>query len=83
MLSDRVTVTRYVAPLLFPYRKASQSKLKFSSFELLYDRAVRLLLQVLRYLWDDDVSSSDARTTYEYVINQADRLKETCIIAQV
>ena len=73
---------RYVAPLLFAYREAPQSTLKFSPFELLYGRAVRGPLQVLRELWDDDLPNPDVRTTYEYVINLSDRLKETCSLAQ-
>ncbi|XP_063847238.1 uncharacterized protein LOC135092552 [Scylla paramamosain] len=73
---------RFVAPLLFAYREAPQSTLKFSPFELLYGRAVRGPLQVLRELWDEDVPSPEVRTTYEYVINLAGRLRETCRMAK-
>ncbi len=73
---------RFVAPLLFAYREAPQSTLKFSPFELLYGRAVRGPLQVLRELWDEDVPSPEVRTTYEYVINLAGRLRETWCIAK-
>ena len=69
---------RYVAPLLFAYREAPQSTLMFSPFELLYGRSMRGPIQVFRELSDDDVLNPDVPTTYEYVIDLADRLKETC-----
>ncbi|XP_063879460.1 uncharacterized protein LOC135110819 [Scylla paramamosain] len=73
---------RYVAPLLFAYREAPQSTLKFSPFELLNGRAVRGPLQVLRELWDEDVPSLEVSTTYEYVMNLAGRHRETCRMAK-
>ncbi len=39
-------------------------------------------LQVLRELWDEDVPSPEVRTTYEYVINLAGRLRKTCRMAK-
>lgn len=43
---------------------------------------MRGTLQVDRELWDDDIPNPDVRTTYEYIINVAVRLKETCSLAQ-
>lgn len=51
-------------------------------FELLCGRAVRGPLQVLRDLREDDVPNQGVRTTYEYVINLADRRKETWSLAR-
>ena len=73
---------RFIAPLLFAYREAPQSSTRFSPFELVYGRTVRGPLQILRELWDDDVPDMEVRTTYEYVIDLSDRLKETCNMAK-
>lgn len=73
---------RYLAPLLFAYREAPQSSTRFSPFELMYGRSVRGPLQLLRELWDDNVPDSDVKTTYQYVLDLGDRLRETCNIAK-
>ena len=73
---------RYIAPLLFAYREAPQSSTQFSPFELLYGRTVRGPLQMLRELWDDDVPDPDVKTTYQYVLDLEDRLRETCSLAR-
>ena len=72
----------YIAPLLFAYREAPQSSLKFSPFELVYGRTVRGPLQVLRELWDEVDPDPNVQTTYEYVLNLSERLKTTCDLAK-
>ncbi len=49
---------RYIAPLLFAYREATQESLGFSPFELLYGRTVRGPMVILRELWtrESDIS---------------------------
>ena len=73
---------RFISPLLFAYREVPQSSLKFSPFEMLYGRAVRGPLQVLRELWDDAAPDPEVRTTYQYVLDLSDRLKSTCELAK-
>ena len=73
---------RYISPLLFAYREAPQSSLKFSPFELLYGRTVRGPLQVLRELWEDDNPDPDVKATYTYVLDLTQRLRQTCELAQ-
>ncbi|XP_076062417.1 uncharacterized protein LOC143037752 [Oratosquilla oratoria] len=73
---------RFIAPLLFAYREVPQSSLKHSPFELIYGRQVRGPLQMLRELWDDDVPDPVVSSTYEYVLNLADRLQATCELAK-
>ena len=73
---------RFISPLLFAYREAPQSSLKFSPFELVYGRAVRGPLQVLRELWDDEEADQETKATYTYVIDLADRLQSTCEMAK-
>lgn len=74
---------RFISPLLFAYREAPQSSLKFSPFELVYGRAVRGPLQVLRELWDNDEPNEEVKTTYTYVLDLAERLKSTCELAKI
>ena len=73
---------RYIAPLLFAYREAPQSSLKFSPFELVYGRSVRGPLQVLWELWDGVDPDPDVQMTYEYVLNLSERLKTTLELAR-
>ena len=73
---------RFISPLLFAYREAPQQSLKFSPFELVYGRAVRGPLQVLRELWDDQEPDQEVKSTYEYVIDLAERLQSTCELAR-
>ena len=37
---------------------------------------------MLRELWDDDVPDPDVKTTYQYVLDLEDRLRETCSLAR-
>ena len=73
---------RFIAPLLFAYREAPQSSTRFSPFEMVYGRSVRGPLQMLRELWDDQLPDPEVKTTYEYVVDLGDRLKETCELAK-
>ena len=73
---------RYLAPLLFAYREAPQASLKLSPFELMYGRAVRGPLTVLRDLWDGSNPSPEVKSSYQYVIDLEERLKATCQIAK-
>ena len=42
---------RYINPLLFAYREVPQESTGFSPFELLYGRAVRGPMAILKQLW--------------------------------
>ncbi|XP_037774039.1 uncharacterized protein LOC119570315 [Penaeus monodon] len=53
----------------------------FSVFELLYGRAVRGPLTVLRDLWEDRSIKDDERTTFQCVIELRDKLEECAKIA--
>lgn len=73
---------RYLAPLLFAYREAPQASLKLSPFEMMYGRAVRGPLSVLRDLWDGSTQDPEVRNTYQYVMDLEERLQATCQIAK-
>lgn len=73
---------RYIAPLLFAYREAPQASLKLSPFELMFGRAVRGPLTVLRDIWDGGNPTAEVRTTYQYVLDLEQRLQATCQLAK-
>lgn len=73
---------RFISPLLFAYREAPQSSTKFSPFELVYGRTVKGPLCLLRELWDGDIPDPEVKTTYQYVLDLEDRLRETCQLAR-
>ncbi|XP_076036800.1 uncharacterized protein LOC143022464 [Oratosquilla oratoria] len=73
---------QFTAPLLFTYREVPQALLQFSPFELVYGRSVRGPLQVLRELWDEEEPDLAVKTTYAYVLDLAERLRETCEVAK-
>ena len=74
---------RYLTPVLFGYREAPHGSLGgFSPFELLYGRKVRGPMQVLKELLTKEGTEFEVKTTYEYVIDLKERLKETGSMAQ-
>ncbi|XP_047476454.1 uncharacterized protein LOC125030461 [Penaeus chinensis] len=73
---------RLLAPLLFAYREAPQSSLRFSPFELVYGRPVRGPLQVLRELWDNTEDDPVITSSYQYVLDLSERLHSTCELAK-
>ncbi|XP_037779191.1 uncharacterized protein K02A2.6-like [Penaeus monodon] len=72
---------RYLIPTLFALREIPSDRTGFSAFELLYGRAVRGPLTVLRDLWEDRSIKDDERTTFQYVIELRDKLEECAKIA--
>ena len=73
---------RYIPALLFAYRECPQESLGYSPFELIYGRAVRGPLTILKELWTETVEDEEVKSTYQYVIDLQDRLKATCKLAQ-
>jgi len=65
---------RYLPAVLFAYREVPRVSTGFSPFELLYDRTVRGLMQVLKELWTGN-ETPEVRNTY---LNGRHRLEETC-----
>lgn len=59
---------RYTNPLLFAYRKVAQESTRFSPFELLYGRAVRGTMFILKELWTKEVEAPKVKNSYQYVI---------------
>ena len=73
---------RFVNPLLFAYREASQEATGFSPFELLYGRTVRGPVQILKELWTGETGGTEIKTSYQYVFELQERLDDTMKIAQ-
>ena len=73
---------RFIGPLLFAYREVPQASLGFSPFEMLYGRAVRGPMTILRELWSGEVDTPEVRSTYQYILDLRDRLEDTCKMAQ-
>ncbi|KAK8771069.1 hypothetical protein V5799_025687 [Amblyomma americanum] len=72
---------RYLRALLFAYREVPQTSLGFLPFEMLYGRAVRGPLAILKERWANKEIASDLKTTYTYVFELRDKLEETCRLA--
>ena len=73
---------RYIEAVLFAYREVPQDSLGFSPFELLYGRAVRGPMSILRELWTKETPDCEVKTTYQYVVDLRNRIEETCKWAQ-
>ena len=73
---------RYLPALLFAYREVPHESLGYSPFELMYGRAVRGPLTILKELWSEEISEEDVKTTYQYVLDLQERLESTCRVAK-
>ena len=72
---------RYLIPTLFALREIPSDRTGFSAFELLYGRAVRGPLTVLRDLWEDHNLQDDDRSAFRYVVELQDKLADAAKIA--
>ena len=72
----------YIDPLLFAYREVPQESTTFSPFELLYGRAVRGPLAILKELWTEDRDEDEIKTSYQYVVDLKARLCDTMQLVQ-
>ena len=66
--------------VLFAYREVPQSSTGFSPFELVYGRAVRGPLDVLKETWQSDSRSSES--VVSYVLSVQERLAKMSALAQ-
>ena len=68
---------RYINPLLFAYREVSQESTGFSPFELLYERAVRGPMTILKQLWTKELEEPEVKNSYQYVFELREKLEDT------
>ena len=73
---------RYIKAVLFAYREVPQESLRFSPFKLIYGRAVRGPMAILRELWSKEVPEKEVKTTYQYVVDLRNKMEETCALAR-
>ncbi|XP_041477315.1 uncharacterized protein LOC121425354 [Lytechinus variegatus] len=73
---------RYLPALLFAYREVPHESLGYSPFELMYGRAVRGPITILKELWSEEIAEEDVKSTYQYVLDLQDRLEMTCKVAK-
>ena len=69
---------RYLHAVLFAYREVPQASTGFSPFHLLYGRAVRGPLGLLKEMWTNENLDFNEYNTYQYVTDLRNRLEETC-----
>ena len=62
---------------LFAYREVPKELIGFSAFELLYGRAVRGPMCILRELQKQNIEETDVKNSYQYVIEQREKLEGT------
>eukprot|EP00745_Piridium_sociabile_P016607 TRINITY_DN2466_c0_g1_i7.p1 TRINITY_DN2466_c0_g1~~TRINITY_DN2466_c0_g1_i7.p1 ORF type:complete len:1403 (+),score=222.61 TRINITY_DN2466_c0_g1_i7:99-4307(+) len=72
---------RWIPALLFAYREVPQESTGFSPFELLYGRAVRGPMQILRELWIHP-ERQEITTAAEYVVGLRNKIAESCEVAR-
>ena len=72
---------RYINPLLFAYREVPQESTGFSPFELLYGRAVRGPMLILKELWTKEVEEPEVKNSYQYVFDLREKLEDTLKLA--
>ncbi|GFR87564.1 reverse transcriptase [Elysia marginata] len=71
---------KHIAPLLFAYRETPQASTGFSPFELVFSHKVKGPLDILKDLWTGE-ANGEVRSTYEYVINMRERLRDAVDLA--
>ena len=72
---------RYINPLLFAYREVPQESTGFSPFELLYGRAIRGPMVILKQLWMKEVDEPEVKNSYQYVFELREKLEDTLKLA--
>ena len=72
---------RYINPLLFAYREVPQESTGFSPFELLYGRAVRGPMFILKELWTKELEEPEVKNSYQDVFELREKLEDTLKLA--
>ena len=70
---------RWLPFLLFAYREVPQASTGFSPFELLYGRAVRGLLDIVKGAWEGSKSTKDS--VVSYVLGVHNKLSKMAALA--
>jgi hypothetical protein len=74
---------RYIPSVLFAYREMPNESTGFSPFELMFGRAPRGPVDILKDVWTgQDVKEEDGKSVYQYVFDLQNKLAETCRLAR-
>ena len=73
---------RYLNAILFAYREVPQDSTGYAPFELLYGRAIRGPMSILKQCWTEQCDDDDVKNSYDYVIDLKNRISETCEMAR-
>ena len=73
---------RLINPVLFAYGEVPQESTGFSPFQLLYGRSVREPGTILKELWTKEVNIPEVKTSYKYVTELRERLKDSLKLAE-
>ena len=68
---------RYINPLMFAYCEVPQESTGFSPFELLYGRAVRGPMFILKELWTKELEEPEVKNSHQYVFELPKKLEDT------
>lgn len=69
---------RYIDALLFAYGETPHDSTGFAPFEPLYGCVVRGPIMVIKELWTNRHAETETKSTYQYVIDLKDKLRQTC-----
>ena len=67
--------------MLFAYREVHQECTGFSPFELLYGRAVRGPMFILKELWTKELEEPEVKNSFQYVFELPEKLEDTLKLA--
>ena len=70
-----------INPLLFAYHEVPQELTGFAHFQLLYGRAVRGPMCILKELWTSDIEVPEVKNSYQYVFERREKLEDILKIA--
>ena len=62
---------------MFAYREVPQESTGFSPFELLYERAVRGPMFILKELWTKELEEPEVKNSHQYVFELPKKLEDT------
>lgn len=79
-VSRNLEIGKSIYPL-FALREVPQDSSLFSPFELLYGHTVRDPVFILHHYWTDDKQSETVKSTYQYMIDLANKIDLSCQIA--
>ena len=65
---------------MFAYCNVPQESTGFSPFELLYGRAVRGPMFILKELWTKELEEPEVKNSYQYVFELCEKLEDTLIL---